>query len=57
MPTGLNTRWEFGTDMQNFEAKHDRTCNFENMVMSFYQEERPECKIESFFTSGKENKS
>ena len=26
------------------------------MVMSFYQESRPECKIESFFRSGKQKK-
>ena len=38
MPTGLYTRWEFDTDMQKFKARHNRTRNFENMVMSFYQE-------------------
>ena len=48
MPTGLYTRWEFDTDMQKFKARHNRTRNFENMVMSFYQEKRPECKIEFF---------
>ena len=48
MPTGLYTRWEFDTEMQKFKARHNRICNFENMVMSFYQESRPECKIESF---------
>ena len=56
MPTGLYTRWEFDTEVQKFKARH-RTRNFENMVMSFYQESRPECKIESFFTSGKQKKS
>ena len=56
IPTGLYTRWEFDTDMQKFKARHNRTRNFENMVMSFFQESRPECKIESFFTSGKQKK-
>ena len=56
MPTGLYTRCEFDTEMQKFKARHNQTRNFENMVMSFYQELRPECKIESFFTSGKENR-
>ena len=56
MPTGLYTRWEFDTEMQKFKARHNRTRNFENMVMSFYQESRSECKIESFFTSGKQKK-
>ena len=57
MPTGLYTRWEFDTDMQKFKARHNQTFNFENMVRSFYQETRPECKIESFFTSGKTEKN
>ena len=43
--------------MQNFKAGHNRTRNFENMVISFYQESRPECKIESFFTSQKQKKT
>ena len=49
MPTGLYMRWEFDTDIQKFKARHNRARNFENMVMSFYQETRPACKIESFF--------
>ena len=53
MPTGLYTRWEFDTEMQKIKAIHNRTRNFENLVMSFYQESRTECKIESFLTSGK----
>ena len=56
MPTGFYASWEFDTDMQNFKDRHNRTCNFENMVMSLYQETRPECKIESFSTSGKQKK-
>ena len=31
--------------------------SIENMVMSLYRETRPECKIEGFFTSGKQKKS
>ena len=54
MLTGLYTRWEFDTDMQKFKARKKRTRNFENMVMPFYQKTRPECRIESFFTSGKQ---
>ena len=33
---------------------YNRTRNFENMVMSFYRETKPECEIESFFTSGEQ---
>ena len=56
MPIGLYTRWEFDTNMQKFEARHNRTCIYENMVIIFYQETRPACKNESFFTSGKQKK-
>ena len=56
MPTGLYTRWEFDTEMQKVKARHNRTRNFENMVMSFYQETRPEYQIESFFKSEKQKK-
>ena len=42
MPTGLYTRWEFDSDMQKFKARHNPSRNFENMVMSYYQETRPE---------------
>ena len=47
-PTSLYTRWEFDTNIQKVKARHNRSRNFENMVMSFYQEQRPECKTESF---------
>ena len=46
MPTGLYTRCEYDSDTGRFKARKNRTSNFENMVMSFYQELRPECKIE-----------
>ena len=42
IPRGLYTRWEFDSDMQKFKARHNRSCNFENKVMSYYQETRPE---------------
>ena len=42
--------------MLKFKARHNQSRNFENMVISFYNEERAECKIESFFTSGKQKK-
>ena len=44
MPKELYTRWEFDTEMQKFKARHNRTRNFENLVMSFYQESRPELR-------------
>ena len=52
MPTWLYTRWEFHSDMQKFNARHNPSRSFENMVMSYYQETKSECRIESFHTSG-----
>ena len=56
MPTGLYTRWEHDSETDRFKARKNRTRNFENMVMSFYQELRPECKIQSFYTTGEQKK-
>ena len=54
MPTRFNTRWKFDSETDRFKTKNKQTRNFENMVMSFYQELRTECKIESFYTTGKQ---
>ena len=52
MPTWLYTRWEFDSDMQKCKARHNRSRSFEITAMSYYQETRTECRIESFHTSG-----
>ena len=54
MLTGLLTRLEFDTVMQKFRARHNRSRNKETTIMSFYQEQTPQCKIESFFLCGKQ---
>ena len=33
---------------ENFKARYNRLCSFENMVMFFYQENRPDDTVESF---------
>ena len=48
MPTGLYTRWEFNSDLQRFKPRSNETRLFENLVMAFFQNWRPECNIESF---------
>ena len=53
MPTGLYTRWEFNGDLQMFKARQNKIRKFGNMAMSFYQATRPECTIESFYTTEK----
>ena len=56
MPTGLYTRWEYDTESNRFKPQQNKTRNFENMVMSYFQRQRPECKIESFYTTGTQKK-
>ena len=56
MPTGLYTRWDFDSETRRFIPRQNKTRSFENMVMSFFQRTRPECEIESFFTTGRQKK-
>ena len=41
MPTGLYNRWEFDSDSQNFNTRQNKTRQFESMVMSYLQSQRP----------------
>ena len=52
MPTWLYTRWDFDSDVQKCKARHKWSRSFEITAMSYYQETRTECRIESFHTSG-----
>ena len=56
MPTGLYTRWEYETESNRFKPQQTKSRNFENMVMSYFQRQRPDCKIESFYTTGTQKK-
>ena len=56
MPTGLYTRWDFNSETSRFTPQQNKTRIFENMVMSYFQLTRPECEIESFFTTGRQKK-
>ena len=56
MPTGLNTRWEYDTDSNRFATQQNKSRNFENMVMLYFQRQRPDCKIERFYTTGTQKK-
>ena len=57
MPTGLYTRWDFDSETSRFIPRQNKTRSFENRVMSYFQRTRPECKIESFFTKGRQKKN
>ena len=56
MPTGLYTRWEYDAESDRFISPQNKSRNFENMVMSYFQRQRPDCKIESFCTTGTQKK-
>ena len=56
MPTGLYTRWDSDTESNRFKPQQNKSRNFKNMVMSYFQRQRPDCKIESFYTTGTQKK-
>ena len=55
-PTGLYTRWEYVSESKRFTARQNKSRSFENIVPSFFQQSRPECKIESNVTTGRQKK-
>ena len=48
MPTGLYTRLEYDTESKRLKPQQNKSRNFDNMVMSYFLRQRPDCKIESF---------
>ena len=54
MPTALYTRWNFDSESQKFMARRNKTRSFENMVLSYFQQTRPECRIEGKVTTGRQ---
>ena len=54
MPTGLYTRWEYDSETKRFTARPNESRSFEDMVLSYSQQSRPDCKIESIFTTGRQ---
>ena len=56
IPTGLYTRCDFDSETSRFIPRQIKTRSFQNMVMSYFQRTTPECKIESFFPTGRQKK-
>ena len=56
MPTGLYTRWEYDAESNRFKTQQNKFRYFQNMVTSFFQRQRPDCKIESFYNTGTQKK-
>ena len=57
MPPGLYTRWEYDSETKRFTARQNKSHSLENMVMSYFQQSQPECKIESNVTTGRQKKT
>ena len=56
MPNGLYTRRNYDTESQKFIPRQNKTRSFENMVLSYFQQTRPEFEIESNVTTGRQKK-
>ena len=53
MPTGLHTRWQYDCETKGFTARPNKSHSFEELVLSYFQRSRPDCKIESNVTTGR----
>ena len=56
MSTGLYTRWEYDSEIKRFTNRRNHSRSFENMVLSYFQQSRPDCKIEINVTTGRQKK-
>ena len=56
IPTGLYTRWNYDSETQKFLRRQNKTRSFKNMVLSYFQQTRPDCGIESNVTTGRQKK-
>ena len=56
MPTGLYTRWEYDSETKSFTTSQSKSRSFENMVLSYFQQSRSDCKTESNVTTGRQKK-
>ena len=52
MPTRLYTLWEYDTENNRLKLQQKKSRNFENMVLFYFQRQQPDCKNESFYTTG-----
>ena len=57
MSTGFYTRWDIDSETGRFTSRQNTTRSFENMVISYFQRTRPDCKIERFYTTGRQKKN
>ena len=55
-PTGLYMRRAYDSETKSFTSRQNKSRFFENMVLSYFQQSRPDCKIESNVTTGRQKK-
>ena len=55
-PTGLYTQWEYDSKTKRLTARQNKSRSFESVVLSYFQQSRPDCKIESNVTTGRQRK-
>ena len=55
-PTGLYTRSELLSEFGKVRQRHSKMKVFENMVMSYFQRVKPQCKVQSFYSTGTQKK-
>ena len=56
MPTEFFTRYEFDADSQRSKPRQNQSRRLENVVMSYFQRKRPDCRIENVYTAGTQKK-
>ena len=56
MPTGLSTRREYDSETKRFTARQNESRSFENKFLSYFQQIRPNCRIDSNITTGRQKK-
>ena len=56
MPTGLYTICALDSESGSFKPCQNKRKSFGNMVMSYFQRVRQQCKVESFYTIGTQKK-
>ena len=57
VPTGLYPRWEYKSETMRFTARRSKSRSFGNIVVSYFQRSRPDCKIESNVATGRQKKT
>ena len=56
MTTCLYARWKIDSETSRFTPRQNKSHGFENKVMSYFQRTRPNFRIESFYTTGRQKK-